>query len=115
MMQNDKQEAEKLSTIVKTALAKYWQPRLQQITDTTLQLIGQFVRALAFLKRKRPLIHHIASLATMNEVANVTKFIGAVPFLAHAPNEVPSNSLSFFIVFPNFSTNSKDIVSLYNA
>jgi thiamine-phosphate diphosphorylase/hydroxyethylthiazole kinase len=85
--ENVQEEAQKLVTIVKTALAKYWQPRINQINDTTLKLIEQFVRALTFLKRKCPLIHHMANMMTMNDIANATKFLGAVPLLAHAPNE----------------------------
>jgi hydroxyethylthiazole kinase-like sugar kinase family protein len=56
-----------------------------------IQLLDKLFNAFVALKGKRPLIHHITNLMTMNDVATVTKMLGATPFLAHAPNEVFSS------------------------
>jgi len=44
--------------------------------------------ALASLKEKRPLVHHITNYVTVNDCANITMFIGAAPVMAEAPEEV---------------------------
>jgi len=43
---------------------------------------------LARLRRARPLIHHITNFVVMNDTANVTLHIGALPVMAHAKEEV---------------------------
>jgi hydroxyethylthiazole kinase len=44
--------------------------------------------ALARLRERRPLVHQITNYVVMNETANVTLAIGALPVMAHAPQEV---------------------------
>ncbi len=44
--------------------------------------------ALQRLRRQKPLIHHITNLVVMNDTANATLHIGALPVMAHAPEEV---------------------------
>ncbi|MGQ9584306.1 MAG: hydroxyethylthiazole kinase [Anaerolineae bacterium] len=44
--------------------------------------------ALARLRDQRPLIHHITNFVVMNDTANVTLHIGALPVMAHAREEV---------------------------
>jgi hydroxyethylthiazole kinase len=44
--------------------------------------------ALQCLRRQKPLIHHITNFVVMNDTANVTLHIGALPVMAHAPEEV---------------------------
>ncbi len=44
--------------------------------------------ALARLKEKRPLVHHITNYVTVNDCANITLFIGAAPVMAEAVEEV---------------------------
>lgn len=40
------------------------------------------------LRSRKPLIHHITNFVVMNETANITLCAGALPVMAHAPEEV---------------------------
>ena len=40
------------------------------------------------LRAGRPLVHHITNYVVMNETANATLALGALPVMAHAPQEV---------------------------
>ena len=40
------------------------------------------------LREKRPLLHHITNFVVMNDTANATLHIGALPVMAHAKEEV---------------------------
>ena len=40
------------------------------------------------VRSRKPLIHHITNLVVMNETANITLCAGALPVMAHAPEEV---------------------------
>lgn len=40
------------------------------------------------LRQQKPLVHHITNFVVMNDTANVTLHIGALPVMAHAPEEV---------------------------
>jgi hydroxyethylthiazole kinase len=42
----------------------------------------------ARVRSQRPLIHHITNFVVMNATANITLCIGALPVMAHAPQEV---------------------------
>lgn len=44
--------------------------------------------ALESLRQQKPLVHHITNFVVMNDTANVTLHIGALPVMAHAPEEV---------------------------
>jgi hydroxyethylthiazole kinase len=44
--------------------------------------------SLRTLREKRPLVHQITNYVVMNETANATLAIGALPVMAHAPEEV---------------------------
>ncbi len=44
--------------------------------------------ALARIRIEKPLLHHITNLVVMNDTANVTLHIGALPVMAHAAEEV---------------------------
>ncbi|HBD06650.1 MAG TPA: hydroxyethylthiazole kinase [Syntrophobacteraceae bacterium] len=44
--------------------------------------------ALERLRRQRPLVHQITNFVVMNDTANVTLHIGALPVMAHAPEEL---------------------------
>jgi hydroxyethylthiazole kinase len=46
---------------------------------------GETLRA---LRERKPLIHQITNYVVMNETANATLAIGALPVMAHAPEEV---------------------------
>jgi len=43
---------------------------------------------LARLRERRPLVHHMTNLVVMNDTANMTLAIGALPVMAHAIEEV---------------------------
>lgn len=45
-------------------------------------------KAFATVRNKRPLIHHITNFVVMNNTANITLCSGALPVMAHAPEEV---------------------------
>jgi hydroxyethylthiazole kinase len=45
-------------------------------------------RALAELRARKPLVHQITNYVVMNETANVTLALGALPVMAHAREEV---------------------------
>jgi hydroxyethylthiazole kinase len=40
------------------------------------------------IRRRRPLVHQITNYVVMNETANATLALGALPVMAHAPQEV---------------------------
>ena len=40
------------------------------------------------LRERRPLVHQITNYVVMNETANATLALGALPVMAHAPEEV---------------------------
>lgn len=40
------------------------------------------------IREKKPLIHHITNFVVMNETANITLCLGALPVMAHAKEEV---------------------------
>lgn len=44
--------------------------------------------ALGRARKEKPLIHHITNLVVMTDTANVTLHMGALPVMAHAPEEV---------------------------
>ena len=44
--------------------------------------------SLAALRERRPLVHQITNYVVMNETANATLALGALPVMAHAPEEV---------------------------
>jgi hydroxyethylthiazole kinase len=44
--------------------------------------------ALRDLRERRPLVHQITNYVVMNETANATLALGALPVMAHAPQEV---------------------------
>lgn len=43
---------------------------------------------LAALRERKPLVHQITNYVVMNETANATLAVGALPVMAHAPEEV---------------------------
>lgn len=45
-------------------------------------------KILTRIRQEKPLIHHITNYVVMNDTANVTLHIGALPVMAHAPEEM---------------------------
>ncbi len=52
------------------------------------RLFEQISDDLERIRRERPLIHHITNMVVMNETANATLCLGALPVMAHAIEEV---------------------------
>jgi hydroxyethylthiazole kinase len=48
----------------------------------------RMAEALARVRAEKPLIHHITNLVVMNDTANVTLYVGALPVMAYAAEEV---------------------------
>jgi hydroxyethylthiazole kinase len=55
---------------------------------SNLDLAVRAGEALALLRQTRPLVHHITNFVVMNDTANVTLHVGALPVMAHAKEEV---------------------------
>lgn len=52
------------------------------------QLIEGIAEDLSKIRESKPLVHHITNFVVMNETANATLCIGALPVMAHAKEEV---------------------------
>ena len=52
------------------------------------ELAQKAAELLAEIRRRKPLLHHITNFVVMNDTANVTLHIGALPVMAHAEEEV---------------------------
>jgi hydroxyethylthiazole kinase len=66
--------------------------------------------SLRILRERRPLVHQITNYVVMNETANATLALGALPVMAHAPEEVAEMvSLAGALVL-NIGTISSDWV-----
>jgi hydroxyethylthiazole kinase len=51
-------------------------------------IADQIADALERIREQRPLVHHITNLVVMNDTANLTLHLGALPVMAHAVEEV---------------------------
>lgn len=49
---------------------------------------AQLAEALSRIRLEKPLIHHITNLVVINDTANITLCVGALPVMAHAAEEV---------------------------
>ena len=58
------------------------------MTTRQAELRQRAARALAAIRTQRPLVHHITNFVVMNDTANVTLQVGALPVMAHAREEV---------------------------
>lgn len=62
------------------------------------------------IKKTKPLIHHITNFVVMNDTANITLHIGALPVMAHAPEEVEEMVNIAQALILNIGTLSKEWV-----
>lgn len=62
------------------------------------------------VRRKKPLVHHITNYVTVNECANITLNMGALPVMAHAPEEVEEMVSMAGALVLNIGTLSKEQV-----
>src|SRR4029079_8197042 len=60
--------------------------------------------ALRDLRERKPLIHQITNYVVMNETANATLAIGALPVMAHAVEEVEEMASAASAVVLNIGT-----------
>jgi hydroxyethylthiazole kinase len=66
--------------------------------------------SLSRLREQKPLVHHITNYVVMNETANATLALGALPVMAHAPEEVEEMVALAGALVLNIGTLSKDWV-----
>ncbi len=52
------------------------------------EILKRTAENLAKIRRDKPLVHHMTNLVVMNDTANITLHVGALPVMAHAPEEV---------------------------
>jgi hydroxyethylthiazole kinase len=65
---------------------------------------GQTLRE---LRERRPLVHQITNYVVMNETANATLALGALPVMAHAPEEVEEMAAAAAALVLNIGTLSQ--------
>lgn len=53
-----------------------------------MEFENQIAADLASIREQKPLLHHITNMVVMNETANATLCLGALPVMAHAHEEV---------------------------
>jgi hydroxyethylthiazole kinase len=63
--------------------------------------------ALRDLRGRRPLVHQITNFVVMNETANATLALGALPVMAHAPQEVEEMAAAAGALVLNIGTLSE--------
>lgn len=52
------------------------------------QVNVQVSKLLCEIRKQKPLVHHISNFVVMNDTANITLHLGALPVMAHAPEEM---------------------------
>src|SRR5215210_680095 len=62
------------------------------------------------LRGRRPLVHQITNYVVMNETANATLALGALPVMAHAPQEVEEMASAAGALVLNIGTLTEDWV-----
>jgi hydroxyethylthiazole kinase len=62
------------------------------------------------VQSKKPLVHHITNMVTVNDCANVTLAIGGLPVMAHAPEEVEEMVAAAQALVLNIGTLSREQV-----
>src|SRR5512142_2411264 len=55
---------------------------------TSAELATLVAERLEAIRSRKPLVHHITNLVVMNDTANATLALGALPVMAHAKEEV---------------------------
>jgi hydroxyethylthiazole kinase len=63
---------------------------------------------LALIRERKPLVHQITNFVVMNETANATLAIGALPVMAHAPQEVEEMATAASALVLNIGTLSDE-------
>lgn len=73
-------------------------------------LIEQIATDFAKIKESKPLIHHITNFVVMNETANATLCLGALPIMSHAKEEVAEMVQAAGTLLLNIGTLTPDLV-----
>jgi hydroxyethylthiazole kinase len=63
------------------------------------------------IRERKPLVHQITNYVVMNETANATLALGALPVMAHAPQEVEEMAAAASALVLNIGTLSDDWVA----
>ena len=63
---------------------------------------------LALIRERKPLVHQITNFVVMNETANATLALGALPVMAHAPQEVEEMASAASALVLNIGTLSDE-------
>jgi len=64
----------------------------------------QLAETFSKLKEQKPLVHHITNFVVMNDTANVTLHLGALPVMAHAVEEVEAMASAAGALILNLGT-----------
>jgi len=70
----------------------------------------EMVELVQTIRERRPLIHHITNMVVMNDTANITLAIGALPVMAHAPEEVEEMVSQASALVLNIGTLNEDLI-----
>jgi len=62
------------------------------------------------VREKKPLVHHMTNWVTIYDCANVTRTVGALPVMAHAPEEVAQMTGIASALVLNIGTLTKDFI-----
>jgi hydroxyethylthiazole kinase len=62
------------------------------------------------IKEKKPLVHHLTNWVTIYDCANITRMTGALPVMAHAPEEVAQMTGIASALVLNIGTLTKDFI-----
>src|SRR2546421_5290503 len=82
-----------------------WRRRMST-TETTLSTGAD----LAAIRERKPLVHQITNYVVMNETANATLALGALPVMAHAVQEVAEMAAAASALVLNIGTLSDEWV-----
>ena len=62
------------------------------------------------VREKKPLVHHLTNWVTIYDCANITRTVGALPVMAHAPEEVAQMTGIASALVLNIGTLTKDFI-----
>lgn len=75
-----------------------------------MDIVEQIAKDLQKIRKQKPLLHHITNFVVMNECANATLSIGALPVMAHAREEVEEMAAAASALILNIGTLTPELV-----
>jgi hydroxyethylthiazole kinase len=75
-----------------------------------MEIIERIAEDLQKIRELKPLLHHITNFVVMNECANATLSIGALPVMAHAREEVEEMAAAAGALILNIGTLTPELV-----